>query len=853
MRVIHLSNSDFRGAAARGVSALHSQLRARGIDSRLFAGECFTETTEQMAPAESIALAKFTQNAYFDQNFGHELASGFTLGCPGKGKLHPQLLENADIIHLHDVKGLCSPRTINALLETGKPVLWTLSDMWAFTGGCHASMECDNYRGDCSDCPQLRQDPLGILPALLGEKRSYFDVPNLHVAAHTEWLAARAAGSGVFGNAPVRRTSPVLGELLPLPKQEAKAQLGLDPDVFTLLILCENTGREERYSKGIRRLLESCALFHVLPRMARKNKVRIVVLGSGCEQLKLDLGVMLVATAGDYKNYSLLLSAADLAVLPNVEENSGQIVMEAAICGTPAIAMNGGGSEEWIKDGGTGRLVPVGDLRRMAEEISYLALHPELTRSWGNKCRETFMGSSTDAVEQHLELYRALLAAGRENCREHKGLRVLDAQEECADLVPLLWNMLETSISISVETAHASTASVLAHREKLKKALVMTADKLAFAEKRIHAGLAGRANPKIESSLLSLNKLRKHLMRALNEEQSGDEERHVHGSSHRKMCEANADLRTRWTGPKERIMRWAHKAYFGKGHTARPGVLKQHAPRSVVLETFPRPRVAPRKLPSIAMVTPSYMQGRFIETTLRSVVEQGYPKLRYAVQDAGSTDETLEVLRRYSSRITSWVSEADTGQARAVASGFERISGDIMAWLNSDDLLMPGALHFVGEYFLRHPEVDAIYGHRVIIDENDQEIGRWVLPPHDPEVLLSVDYVPQETLFWRKSLWKKVGGISPKFRFALDWDLLLRFQHAGARIIRVPYYLGLFRVHTLQKTSAQMETIGNQEVNHLRKITPGALTDPEQLGQVTKKVIRGSALCAWLLRHGIRW
>ena len=109
-----------------------------------------------------------------------------------------------------------------------------------------------------------------------------------------------------------------------------------------------------------------------------------------------------------------------------------------------------------------------------------------------------------------------------------------------------------------------------------------------------------------------------------------------------------------------------------------------------------------------------------------------------------------------------------------------------------------------------------MYGHRVIIDENDQEIGVWVLPKHNNNVLYYADYVPQETLFWRRSLWQKVGGIDESFKFAMDWDMLLRFQDAGATLVRLPRFLAAFRVHSSQKTSDQIEGIGIQEMGRLQ-------------------------------------
>jgi hypothetical protein len=141
-----------------------------------------------------------------------------------------------------------------------------------------------------------------------------------------------------------------------------------------------------------------------------------------------------------------------------------------------------------------------------------------------------------------------------------------------------------------------------------------------------------------------------------------------------------------------------------------------------------------------------------------------------------------------------------------------------MAYLNSDDVLLPGTLPYVAAYFMSHPDVDVVYGHRVIIDEYDAEIGRWVLPRHQDDVLSWADYVPQETLFWRRRIWEKSSGaIDESLQFAIDWDLLLRFRDAGAIMHRLPRFLGGFRVHPHQKTSSALNDVGAREMNLLRE------------------------------------
>ncbi|WP_354547992.1 glycosyltransferase family 2 protein [Kaistia defluvii] len=215
-------------------------------------------------------------------------------------------------------------------------------------------------------------------------------------------------------------------------------------------------------------------------------------------------------------------------------------------------------------------------------------------------------------------------------------------------------------------------------------------------------------------------------------------------------------------------------------------------------------------------MTPSYNQGQFVERTLESVLGQGYPQLEYVLQDGGSTDMTADVALRYVERLSRYESAKDNGQTHAINLGFRGTSGEVMAYLNSDDLLLPGSLAHVAAYFTNNPDVDVVYGDRILIDENDDEIGRWVLPAHDARALRLADYVPQETLFWRRRIWDQVGGLDESFRFAMDWDLLLRFQEAGAKIVHLPRFMGAFRIHLHQKTSTELDNRGAEEMARLR-------------------------------------
>jgi carbamoyltransferase len=277
----------------------------------------------------------------------------------------------------------------------------------------------------------------------------------------------------------------------------------------------------------------------------------------------------------------------------------------------------------------------------------------------------------------------------------------------------------------------------------------------------------------------------------------------------------------------------------------------QYAPRPLPPPEQYRTFAGPAEPPLISIVTPSFNQAEYIADTVNSVLEQGYPRLEYIVQDGGSQDDTVKVLEELSGSLAHWESAPDGGQANAVNLGMKRATGDVLAWLNSDDLLLPGSLAYVAGYFERHPEVDVVYGNRVLIDSEGRDIGRWVMPPHDDETLRWADYVPQETLFWRRKAWEAIGGcLDEDFHFALDWDMLLRFREGGLKIARLPRFTGAFRIHDNQKNF----TIGHVHGREVRKLisrTHGREMSAREIHRHMKPFFRRHVVCDRLYRLGL--
>jgi len=214
--------------------------------------------------------------------------------------------------------------------------------------------------------------------------------------------------------------------------------------------------------------------------------------------------------------------------------------------------------------------------------------------------------------------------------------------------------------------------------------------------------------------------------------------------------------------------------------------------------------------PKISIVTPSFNQGRFLEQTLRSVLLQGYPNLEYVVLDGGSSDNSIEILERYAPHLAYWRSQPDAGQADAVASGFERATGEIFGYLNSDDILLPGALKHVARMF-NLSKAGVVYGNRLVIDEDGAVIGRHIWP-----YFLSRYHwargqpMAQECTFWRKDVYRGVGGIDRSKFFILDYDLFYRMWMATP-FRKTRAYLGAIRVHDETK-STRHDDVRHQEM-----------------------------------------
>ncbi len=206
--------------------------------------------------------------------------------------------------------------------------------------------------------------------------------------------------------------------------------------------------------------------------------------------------------------------------------------------------------------------------------------------------------------------------------------------------------------------------------------------------------------------------------------------------------------------------------------------------------------------PLISVVTPSFNQARFLDATIQSVLSQTYPNLEYILVDGGSTDGSLEIIKKYAHRLAWWTSEKDQGQTDAINKGLAHAKGSILAWLNSDDTYLPGAVASAVQSLQGDPRLGVVYGDANYIDDTGRVIGRFPAAQTDYRRLRQgYVHIPQQAAFFRGDLWHAVGPLDPSYYFAMDYDLWVRIARQ-AQVKYVHQTWANFRLHEAGKTLA---------------------------------------------------
>ena len=255
----------------------------------------------------------------------------------------------------------------------------------------------------------------------------------------------------------------------------------------------------------------------------------------------------------------------------------------------------------------------------------------------------------------------------------------------------------------------------------------------------------------------------------------------------------------------------------------------------------------------VSIVTPSYNQAQYLEQTLRSVLEQDHPSIEYIVIDGGSTDGSVDVIKKYEDKLAYWVSEKDSGQAEAINKGLARATGDIVAWINSDDFYFPGAIASAVKAFEARSDVGMVYGDTVAVDENGEAIHFPRYAQWDLQDLLTFNIIGQPAVFMRRDVLLKAGFLDPSFHFLLDHHLWIRMASRDS-MLYVSEQWAAGRFHESAKNVAQAEKFGQEAF----RILDWAKKDPLVSGSLDgiKRQSRAAALRIngrYLLDAGKAW
>lgn len=236
-----------------------------------------------------------------------------------------------------------------------------------------------------------------------------------------------------------------------------------------------------------------------------------------------------------------------------------------------------------------------------------------------------------------------------------------------------------------------------------------------------------------------------------------------------------------------------------------------------------------------SIVTPSYNQVQFIQRALDSVLMQQSIELEYFVFDGGSQDGSVQIIKQYNDSLTYWESKPDKGQCAAINKGFMRSTGDILAYLNSDDIYTPDALSYIATIFEKHPEVDVIYGDCGYIDENDVLFRIKQAPCFSKKILFKKDFIFQPSVFFRRHVYQLIGPMDERYHYCMDYEYWLRMAKNDAIFFHAPRVLSHMRFHNEAKSVAAIPKALNEE--KMMKLEYGQDWMETQINYLYKKYI----------------
>ncbi|MGD2090361.1 MAG: glycosyltransferase [Candidatus Aminicenantes bacterium] len=425
MNVLIINTFDIKGGAARAAYRLNKGFNRIGINSVMLVKEKQSqdERVRQINPVieddalKELKIVDAIRKNYIINNRTSISNTIFSLNYPGYDLTELEIVKKAEVINLHWVNKFQSVESIYSIIKLGKPIVWTIHDENSFTGGCHYSAGCTLYKVDCKTCPQLADDPYHLPYYNLKNKIDLLGNKNITIVSPSKWLAKEAKESALFRYSTVVTIPNSIETDLysPQNKEETKRKLGIGE--HTVTILTAISGWQPR-RKGFSHFLSAmryCSKNKKFKDFVRKNKLLLLCFGTPADEfIGLKIPFKSFGKVDCDKKLCDIYNASDIFVLPSLEDNLPNTMMEAMSCGIPVIAFNAGGMPDMIEDDLTGRLIPCGSDKKFAKAVQDLIFNDGKRSTMGKKSRELIEKKYKleDQAQKYAELFSRLLPKG---------------------------------------------------------------------------------------------------------------------------------------------------------------------------------------------------------------------------------------------------------------------------------------------------------------------------------------------------------------------------------------------------------------------------------------------------------
>ena len=420
MKVLQVNTDDSRGGAARAALRLHCGLLADGVESRFLVKQR-TGRAEHIphiyiAERQPSPCGELIQKYFVDRNTSEVAQAPFSLAFPGSRLEEDPQVQAAELVHLHWVCNLLGPRDIGRLQRTGKPLVWTLHDQWAMTGGCHYSGDCAQFMDVCRACPQLRNDDFGLVEAAFRDRLESF-TPELTLVTPSEWMARRTRRSRIFADTRIEVIANCIDDdvFRPKSKESIRAALGLPSDAVVILFACSAAFEKRKGATLFTRLANEIANAPELRRFRKAHPVWAMYIGWHTKEHSSALPEKHLGFINDDDPLADAFNAADFMINLSGEDNLPNMVIEAMSCGTPVLALRTGGLPEIIDNLISGVLVPENDFNALRQAAIQLITDVKGRAGLSEMARLTVEKRFSKRLtpRRYAALYRELIASPR--------------------------------------------------------------------------------------------------------------------------------------------------------------------------------------------------------------------------------------------------------------------------------------------------------------------------------------------------------------------------------------------------------------------------------------------------------